>query len=56
MKQDDQDEAPKAKPSTSFRFSDYSPNTSMILGALFSGGDPLKMAKMIVDAQEKQKE
>ena len=36
-----------------FRLSDYSPNTNMIVGALLSGGDPLKMAQLIVDAQEK---
>ena len=47
--------APKPKP-IPFRLSDYSPNTNMILGALFSGGDPKKMAQMIVDSQEKQKE
>ena len=39
-----------------FRLSDYSPNTHMILGALLSGGDPLKMAEMLVEQQEKQDE
>ena len=27
-------------------------NTAMILGAALSGGDPMLMAQMIVDAQE----
>lgn len=47
------DEEPESKP-IPFRLSDYSPNTHMILGSLLSGGDPLKMAKMLVEAQEAQ--
>ena len=46
-------EKPKPIP---FRSSDYSPNTHMIMGALLSGGDPLKLAQMLVDAQEKTDE
>ena len=41
-------------PNIPFRLEDYSPNTNMILGALLSGGDPLKMAKMLVEGQEKE--
>jgi len=44
---------PETKP-IPFRLSDYSPNTHMILGALLSGGDPVKMAEMLVEQQEKQ--
>jgi hypothetical protein len=29
-----------------------SPRTNAIMGALLSGGDPLKLAQMIVDSQE----
>ena len=46
---EDQEKAP----SVPFRLSDYSPNTHMILGAMLSGGDPLKMAQILVDGQEK---
>lgn len=34
------------------RMNDYSPNTMMIMGALFSGGDPLKIAKMFCELQD----
>ena len=44
--------AKKPEPVIPFRLSDYSPNTHMILGALFSGGDPLKMAEMLVEKQK----
>jgi len=41
------------KPKTpAFRLNDYSPNTHMIMGAVLSGGDPLKLAQMLVDAQK----
>jgi hypothetical protein len=33
------------------RLNDYSPNTMMIMGAALSGGDPLKMAKMLLQNQ-----
>ena len=58
MKQYYEDERPEPKPAPSipFRLEDYSPNTNMIMGALLSGGDPLKMAQMLVDGQEKQKD
>jgi len=47
MKKQEQDKKP------AFRLSDYSPNTHMIMGALLSGGDPLKMAQLLVDQQDK---
>ena len=34
------------------RLNDYSPNTMMIMGAALSGGDPLKMAKMLLPPEE----
>lgn len=34
------------------RLNDYSPNTMMIMGAALSGGDPVKMAKMLCQAQD----
>ena len=51
MNEPDEQE-PKVKP-IPFRLGDYSPNTNMIMGALLSGGDPLKMAEIIVEAQER---
>lgn len=35
-----------------FRLSDHSPNTMMIMGAVLSGGDPLKLAKRLVQEDE----
>lgn len=35
------------------RLNDFSPNTMMILGAALSGGDPLKMAVILLKSQEK---
>lgn len=55
MNEPDDQENPKP-PSIPFRLSDYSPNTNMIMGALLSGGDPLKMAEIIVEAQDKAAE
>ena len=49
MNEPDKTDAPKGP---DFRLSDYSPNTHMILGAVLSGGDPLKLAQMLVDAQK----
>ena len=36
------------------RLNDFSPNTMMILGAALSGGDPLKMAKILLKRQKKE--
>ncbi len=47
---------PEPVPQVPFRLDDFSPNTHMILGALLSGGDPLKLAQMLVDSQKKNDE
>jgi hypothetical protein len=50
------DEPAEPEPRIPFRLGDYSPNTNMIMGALLSGGDPLKMAQILVDGQEKKRD